>query len=82
MCIRDRFEGGYSVPKDFSIVGFDDISTAQFLTPALTTIKVFTDFMGETAVDTLIERIKNDRTMSKKIVLPVKLIVRDSCKDI
>lgn len=76
------FESGYSVPKDFSIVGFDDISTAQFLTPSLTTIKVYTDFMGETAVDTIIERIKNERTMSKKIVLPVKLVVRDSCRQL
>ncbi|MGG7097827.1 LacI family DNA-binding transcriptional regulator [Clostridium sardiniense] len=72
-------EAGYSIPKDISIIGFDDIVTAKFLTPALTTIKVYTDFMGETAVNTLIERIKDDREMSKKIVLPVKLIKRDSC---
>ncbi|MBY0754314.1 LacI family DNA-binding transcriptional regulator [Clostridium sardiniense] len=72
-------EAGYSMPKDISIIGFDDIVTAKFLTPALTTIKVYTDFMGETAVNTLIERIKDDREMSKKIVLPVKLIKRDSC---
>ncbi|GAA0069659.1 LacI family DNA-binding transcriptional regulator [Clostridium sardiniense] len=72
-------EAGYSIPKDISIIGFDDIVTAKFLTPALTTIKVYTDFMGETAVNTLIERIKDNREMSKKIVLPVKLIKRDSC---
>lgn len=72
-------EAGYTIPKDISIIGFDDIVTAKFLTPALTTIKVYTDFMGETAVNTLIERIKDDREMSKKIVLPVKLIKRDSC---
>lgn len=72
-------EAGYSIPKDISIIGFDDIVTAKFLTPSLTTIKVYTDFMGETAVNTLIERIKDDREMSKKIVLPVKLIKRDSC---
>lgn len=72
-------ESGYSIPEDISIIGFDDIVTAKFLTPALTTIKVYTDFMGETAVNTLIERIKDNREMSKKIVLPVKLIKRDSC---
>ncbi|MGG7077152.1 LacI family DNA-binding transcriptional regulator [Clostridium sardiniense] len=72
-------ESGYSIPNDISIIGFDDIVTAKFLTPALTTIKVYTDFMGETAVNTLIERIKDNREMSKKIVLPVKLIKRDSC---
>lgn len=75
-------EAGYNIPEDISIVGFDDICTAQFLTPSLTTTKVYTDFMGETAVDTLLERLKNGRTMSKKIVLPVKLITRDSCMEI
>lgn len=73
-------EEGYSIPNDISIIGFDDIVTAKFLTPALTTVKVYTDFMGETAVNTLIERINNNREISKKIVLPVKLIKRDSCK--
>ena len=72
-------EEGYSIPKDISIIGFDDIATTQYLTPSLTTIKVYTEFMGKTALDTIMERIKNDRILSKKIVLPVKLIVRESC---
>lgn len=75
-------EEGYNIPNDISIVGFDDIATAQYLTPSLTTVKVFTDYMGETALDTLMERIKEERILSKKIVLPVKLIIRDSCKAI
>lgn len=75
-------EEGYNIPNDISIVGFDDIATAQYLTPSLTTVKVFTDYMGETALDTLMERIKEERMLSKKIVLPVKLIIRDSCKAI
>lgn len=72
-------EAGLSIPKDISIVGFDDICTAKFLTPSLTTVKVFTDYMGNVAVETLVERMKSDREMSKKIVLPVKLIIRESC---
>lgn len=75
-------EEGYSIPDDISIVGFDDIATAQYLSPSLTTVKVFTDYMGETALNTLMERIKDERVLSKKIVLPVKLIIRDSCKKI
>ena len=75
-------EEGYNIPNDISIVGFDDIATAQYLSPSLTTVKVFTDYMGETALDTLMERIKETRELSKKIVLPVKLIIRDSCKAI
>lgn len=75
-------EEGYSIPEDISIIGFDDIITAKFLTPALTTVKVYTDFMGESAVDILLERIKKNIKISRKIVLPVKLIERESCKKI
>ena len=73
-------EEGYNIPNDISIVGFDDIATAQYLSPSLTTVKVFTDFMGETALEVLMERIIGERSLSKKIVLPVKLVIRDSCK--
>ena len=75
-------EKGYRIPEDISIIGFDDIATAQFLSPSLTTVKVFTDFMAETALSVLMEKIKGERTLSKKILLPVKLIIRDSCKKI
>ena len=73
-------EAELKIPENISIVGFDDICTAKFLTPSLTTIKVYTEYMGNVAVDTLLERIRTGRQMSKKIVLPVKLIVRDSCR--
>ncbi|ELC8441204.1 LacI family DNA-binding transcriptional regulator [Clostridium perfringens] len=73
-------EAGLKIPENISIVGFDDICTAKFLTPSLTTIKVYTEYMGNIAVETLLERIRTGRQMSKKIVLPVKLIVRDSCR--
>lgn len=73
-------EAGFKIPENISIVGFDDICTAKFLTPSLTTIKVYTEYMGNIAVETLLERIRTGRQMSKKIVLPVKLIVRDSCR--
>lgn len=72
-------EAGLEVGKDISIIGFDDIYTSQFLTPSLTTIKVYTDFMGETAVETLVEKIKSKRVISKKILIPTKLMIRESC---
>lgn len=67
------------IGKDISIVGFDDIYTAQFLVPSLTTIRVHTEFMGETAVETIKERIKSGRTIAKKILIPTEFIIRESC---
>ncbi|ADZ84663.1 transcriptional regulator, LacI family [Cellulosilyticum lentocellum DSM 5427] len=72
-------EAGMEVGKDISLIGFDDIYSSQFLMPALTTIKVHTEFMGKTAVETLQERVRSQRVLPKKILIPTKLIVRESC---
>ncbi len=75
---RAVLEEGYKIPEDISIVGFDDIYTSQFLTPALTTVKVYTDFMGETAVDVLMDSLKSGRDICKKTVIPSRLVIRES----
>ncbi|QAA34280.1 LacI family DNA-binding transcriptional regulator [Clostridium manihotivorum] len=74
-------ELGLSIPKDISVIGFNDISTAQYITPSLTTVKAYTEFMGEVSVDLLIERLGKDREISKKVIIPTKLIVRESCRE-
>ncbi len=76
------FEAGLKIPDDISIIGFDDIYTAQFLAPSLTTVRVYKDIMGEIAVETLLDRIKQKRDLGRKIVLPTKLIKRESCRKI
>lgn len=75
-------EKGLVVGKDVSIIGFDDIYTAQFLTPALTTVKVYTEFMAETAFEALKERLHSGRKISKKILIPTEFIIRESCGQI
>lgn len=75
-------EAGVNIPKDISIVGFNDISTAKYMTPTLSTVKVYTDFMGETAVELILERLKSGRSICKKVIIPTKLIVRESCSNL
>lgn len=75
-------EAGLSIPEDISIIGFNDIPAAKYMTPGLSTIKVYKDFMGETAVDLILERLKNGRLINKKVVIPTKLIIRESCKEV
>ncbi len=72
-------ESGLQIPKDISIIAFNDISIAKYMSPSLSTIKIFTKFMGESAVDLFLERIKNGRDIYKKVVIPTKLKIRESC---
>lgn len=77
--IRDA---GMSVPDDISIIGFDDIELASYVTPKLTTIRQNCEEMGKVAVDLLIEQIENKEKLKINKVIPVELIRRDSCKKI
>lgn len=75
--LRAIHEVGLNIPKDISIVGFNDIPTAKYTFPPLTTLHVHTEFMGETAVDLLKERL-DGRKISKKVIVATKLIKRDT----
>ncbi|HEY4432492.1 MAG TPA: LacI family DNA-binding transcriptional regulator [Paenibacillus sp.] len=71
-------EAGLKVPKDVAIIGIDDIEMAAYANPPLTTVKIYTEQMGQSAVKMLLERI-GGREVPLKIVLPSKLIIRSSC---
>lgn len=73
-------EAKLRIPEDISIIGFDDIQTAKFLVPSLTTVKVYTEFMGETGVELLLDVMRTNRSIHKKVVIPTELIKRDSVK--
>ncbi|HEY2491777.1 MAG TPA: LacI family DNA-binding transcriptional regulator [Paenibacillus sp.] len=72
-------ERGFNIPDDLSIVGFDNIELSQYITPALTTIAQDTALMGSKAADMLIRSIDDPTLDLESLVIPVKLVVRDSC---
>jgi len=70
-------EGGYRVPEDISIMGFDDIEFASIAYPPLTTIRQPLQEMGATAAELLIRKIGSDESAQNICVSP-ELIVRSS----
>ncbi len=78
---------GIAVPDDISIVGFDDTPLSRMITPRLTTIRQDIRQKAVTAAQYMLKilgRETEDDSLpsSGRIVLPVKLIVRDSVKEI
>jgi DNA-binding LacI/PurR family transcriptional regulator len=69
---------GLSIPKDISVVGFDDISLASEVNPTLTTVHVPKRTMGMVAVKELLAIIKGKEEAVKKSLIPTNLIVRRS----
>ncbi|SGY98579.1 Putative ribose operon repressor, rbsR [Moritella viscosa] len=78
--INSASKKGISVPGDLSIIGYDDIKLAKYITPSLTTIHQPKHRLGQKAVDMLLEQI-NSKTESNLIIeLEPTLIERDSVK--
>ncbi len=73
-------ESGRKVPDNVSVVGFDDIQSAAYQNPALTTVRQPLREMGLTAATTLLRRITNggDEAYPKEIMVEPSLIVRGS----
>jgi LacI family transcriptional regulator len=69
---------GASVPADIAVVGCDDLPFAEFLVPALTTVRVPLAQTGEQAVELLLAAIAGQPDPPGPVILPVELIVRAS----
>jgi len=76
-CIRALHDGGLRVPHDVSVIGFDDIQSANYYVPSLTTIRQPLQAMGELAATTLLKKIARERQPDTLRVEP-ELIVRES----
>jgi DNA-binding LacI/PurR family transcriptional regulator len=75
--IRALHEAGLRVPQDVSILGFDDIQSAEFQVPSLTTIRQPLQVMGSTAAQMLLKKLHGEITPDLIQVDP-NLIVRES----
>jgi alanine racemase len=75
--MRALKEHNINVPKQVSVVGFDDIAIASLTFPPLTTVKQDTKLAGELLVDSLLDLINGVEVLTTSIV--PKLVLRQSC---
>ncbi len=74
------FEAGKLVPKDYSIIGFDDVEVSQYMTPGLTTVRQQISLKGQKAVHLLLKHIDDPSLPKQEEILPLQLVVRGSVK--
>lgn len=74
--IRGLAETGRRVPEDVAVVGYDDVSMAAYMMPALTTIRQNLALAAETMLDVLFARIAGEEAESVRI--PLELVQRRS----
>ncbi len=75
-------EKGVLVPRDKSIVGFDDNYLCQLTNPNLTTIHQDAGQKGILAVDMLLKELRHEPQAEHSIILPVSLVERESVRNL
>lgn len=76
--LRALHEYGIKVPEDVSLIGFNDLIASQHTIPPLTTVRVQIENLASASVDLILERIIKDRKYCKKVVIPSRLVIRES----
>jgi len=76
--IRALHDAQLKVPHDISIIGFDDIKAAAYMSPSITTIRQPLYSMGQIAGKVLLDRIRGTGEHPQEIEVKPKLIIRES----
>jgi len=76
-CLQHALDAGLRVPRDLSVVGYDDVPLATVVTPALTTVRQPAREMGRVAAKLLLDGIE-DREVPESVDLAPELVERDS----
>jgi DNA-binding LacI/PurR family transcriptional regulator len=75
--LRALHERGRSIPREISVVGFDDIPEAQYFTPPLTTVRQDFGEMGRSSLRLLLDLMRSGQPPSRLTIGP-ELVVRRS----
>ena len=78
--MREAFELGITVPQELSVIGFDDIRMAEFLTPPLTTVQMSQSELAKVAFEALLKEVKKETPAPEgtEYILKTRLVLRSS----
>ena len=79
---RSCIEMDLSIPKDLSIISFNNSLFARLTSPQLTSIDINSCQLGIEAASQMINHIENPNLLATKIIVPHYLVERDSCRNI
>jgi LacI family transcriptional regulator len=75
-------QAGRRIPRDISIIGFDDILYSRVTSPPLTTIHQDAEEKGTIAAEIMMDYLEGKEQSPRNIVMPVNVVERDSVLDI
>ena len=72
-------DAGRDVPGDIAVVGWDDVMTARYVRPGMTTVRQPVRELGELAAERLHQRVQGGEPPSERRLLPTRVVIRGSC---
>ncbi len=75
--IKATLANGRKIPEDIAVIGFDDIRISRYFSPALTTIRLHMDTIGEKSVH-LLQRVMNGEKFASGEKIDCELVLRES----
>jgi DNA-binding LacI/PurR family transcriptional regulator len=76
--LNTAFAKGLKVPQDISVIGFDDIASAKFTNPSLTTVKRPIEKISKLAAEKILHVVEKDENVGERIFVETELILRKS----
>ena len=76
--LKAFYEAGRVIPRDLSIVGFDNTKECEYSMPALSSVAQFAYDRGRITVQKVVQAINDPGAEIENIIMPVELIERDS----
>ncbi len=80
--IRALWEMGLSVPRDVSVVGFDDVKWSAMACPGLTTLRASFEELATKALDLLLDRMQTPGRRARRLKAELTLVRRESVADL
>lgn len=78
--LRAIHEQGLAIPQDISLISVNDIPTARFTFPPLSTVRIHSEMMGSQGVNLLLEKARDGRALPLQIYVPSKLKLRGTTR--
>lgn len=79
--MRYLYEQNVRMPDDISIMAYEDSSISGYATPALTTVNIHKEHMGEIAAHCLLRRMLHPDLAPGEYIVPADIVIRDSVRD-
>lgn len=78
--LRAIHERGLEIPRDISLISVNDIPTARFTFPPLSTVRIHSEMMGSQGVNLLYEKARDGRALPLLVFVPSKLKLRGTTR--